>query len=328
MGGRPAEPFADPHGRDLGHLGGNRGATGRRRKRDLGHAFDLIDPALEHRIDHGAISRDERLEFDGQSLIAGGPLRLPAGPGVRQQRVVLNIFLLPPTGEDGRQPIASLDRSRRQFGGIATRPEPGHHCGGVLPRQDPGLHPGSGSGNRLERRTGFRPPGRSVEAQYPHGEPVRPLGLFDESRHDVRHEGLDVGRVETGKLAISRRERCRAPAVPGGVARLLENPVDHMLLAVGTGGCHEWLQIVGLPDLAHIAGDLGREGPAGQQGDAQGEAYRRVSPRSHHRRLSLQSRGPAAQSNRASTRLALWPPNPKLLLMATSTRASRAWLGV
>jgi len=32
-------------------------------------------------------------------------------------------------------------------------------------------------------------------------------------------------------------------------------------------------------------------------------------------------------ASRVRTRLALWPPKPKLLLIATSTRASRATLG-
>ena len=67
--GRPAEAFADPYRRHLGHLELHPVPPRGRRQGDRRHAFDLVDATADHRVHGGPVTADEGLHVDGQPLV-------------------------------------------------------------------------------------------------------------------------------------------------------------------------------------------------------------------------------------------------------------------
>ena len=87
----------------------------------------------------------------------------------------------------------------------------------------------------MEQSAGIVPPRRRAHPHHPDGEAVGSISPGGEPRHDLLDALLHLRLMEHPELTFVGRERRRHGPVPGGIAGLLEDPIDDVFLAPGTG---------------------------------------------------------------------------------------------
>jgi hypothetical protein len=201
--------------------------------------FQLVDVALDHRVDRPPIQRQQRTELEREAFVELCRLGLERRPDVGPQRDIADVGAWAGAGDRGRLPVVHQQVRRTVFAKIGPLAQLGQEQRRVFLVDEPGLNALRLYGHGVQHGLGLGAPVRVTDGGHAQREGMR-FGLaVEKAIDDVGHHGMHLRGVIDAQHALIGAQQAQRFGVPGLVARLAQNPIDDGLFGtVGRRDAH------------------------------------------------------------------------------------------